>query len=82
MTVELGAVAHRSSGLAILSDSGLESLTLGNSGNVDLDALSEDVSLDLVINILVLSVLKSELLHKSLARNTSLIELTLHRLVY
>ena len=63
MTVELGAVAHRSSGLAILSDSGLESLTLGNSGNVDLVALSEDVSLDLVLNVVVISVIKSVLIH-------------------
>ena len=48
MTMELGAVSHRSSVLAISLDSTLESFTLGNSCNINLIACCEDFCLDFI----------------------------------
>ena len=61
MTVELGTVSHRSAVLAQSLDDALEAFALGDCGRVDSVARCEDVGLDLVLDAVLGSVLKTEL---------------------
>ena len=80
MTVELGTVAHRSSVLSESLDCALEAFTFGNCSSVDLVAFCEDVSLDLVAELVLCSVFKLEFLYVLLNSNASLVEVALHSL--
>ena len=64
MAVELGAVAHRSSVLSKSLDRTLEAFALCNCGCVDLVAFREDVSFDLVAELVLSSVLKLKFLNE------------------
>ena len=78
VTVELGAVAHRSSVLSESLDCALEAFTFGNCSCIDLVAFCEDVSLDLVAELVLCSVFKLEFLYVLLNCNASLVEVALH----
>ena len=80
MTMELGAVSHRSSVLAISLDSTLESFTLGHSCNINLIACCEDFCLDFIFYRILFCVLKTEFSYKSLVRNAGLVKVALLRL--
>ena len=82
VTVELGAVAHRSSVLSESLDRALEAFTLCNCSSVDLVALCEDISLDLVAELIICSVFKFEFLYVLFDLYAGLVEVTLHRLAY
>ena len=51
MTMELGAVSHRSSVLSVTLDGALEAFTFGDRGCVYLVACCEDISLDLIAHL-------------------------------
>ena len=80
--MELGAVSHRASVLAVTLDGALEAFTLGNSSSIDLVAFCEDVSLDLIAKLVFGSILEEELTDMLLHGNTGLVEVALHRLAY
>ena len=82
MAMILGTVLHRASVLAVTLDGALEAFALGHCGNIDLVAFCKDVSLDLVAELIVGSVLKTELLYMLFHGNTGLFEMTLHSPAY
>ena len=82
MTMELGTVSHRSSGLSVSLNSTLETFTFGDCGYVDLIACSEDVCFDFVLNGILGSILELELSYVSLVRYTGLIKMALKWLAY
>ena len=51
MTVILGTVGHRAAVQAVAVDGALEAFALGDGGRIDLVAGSEDVSLDLIAQL-------------------------------
>ena len=78
MTVELGTVAHGSSVLSQSLDSALEAFTFCNCSDIDLVAFCEDVSLDLVAELVICSVFKFKFLNVLLNRCAGLVEVALH----
>ena len=61
MTVELGTVLHRSSVLAESLDGALEAFTFGDCRCIYMIADRKDVCLDLLRNLVLACVLKTEL---------------------
>ena len=82
MTMILGTVSHRSSGLAMSLDRALEAFSLGNSGSIYLVASCEHVSLDLLLYFIALSVIQLQLSDVSLVGDACLVKCTLLRLSY
>ena len=58
-------------------DGALETFSFGNRGSVYLVAVREDVSLDLLLYLVVLGILKAELSHISLVGYAGLVKSTL-----
>ena len=68
--------------LAVTLDGALEAFALGDGCGIDLVAFCEDVSLDLVAELVFGSVLEEELFHVLLHGDAGLVEVALHGLAH
>ena len=70
----LGTMLHRSSVLTPFLDGALESMALGNGGCIYMISGCEDVSLDLLLDLILISVLERELSEVSLVLNAGFVK--------
>ena len=74
MTMIFRTVSHRSSELAMSLDGALEAFTFGNCSSIDMISCCKDISLDLLSNLILAGIVKSELFYKFLYSYTSLVK--------
>ena len=82
MAMEFGTVSHGTSVLSESLDGALESFSFADCRSVDFVACREDISLDFLSQRILGCVFESEFSHISLAGDSGLVEVSLHRFIH